>query len=63
MYKKLLSYILILMLLLSNGISFAAESPADKAQSEDTLVVPKRIENEIYNCIVEIYGARNAKDI
>lgn len=65
MYKKILSLLLTAVILTSNISAIAADqiAAANQTNAEDTVVVPKRIENEINNCIIQIYGEKQSKEI
>ena len=65
MKKKLLSILLTCLILSSNSLAFADTDVKEIAQQnqENTVVVPKKIENEIYNSIVQVYGENQAKTI
>ena len=64
MLRKILSLLIISTFILSNTLApLQAVSAEDKSLQDEQLVVPKRIENEIYSSIVQIYGERNAKEI
>ena len=65
MYKKLLSLIFASLLLTSQLTVLASEAVIEDKnnKSEENIVIPKRIENEIYNCIVQVYGEKQAKTI
>ena len=65
MRKKILAGAILSALLISTNTTLAAEpKPVVISQTqEETVVVPKRIETEIYNSIVQVYGEKNAKEI
>ena len=64
MNKKVLSLFLVSLMLTSNLFSFAvADASKDNVVSQEELVLPKKIENEIYNSIVQVYGEKQAKDV
>ena len=65
MRKKFLSGVILSTLFISSNMTYATESkPVVISQTqEETVVVPKRIETEIYNSIVQVYGEKNAKEI
>ena len=65
MNKKFLSSILISMFLISNFPAYA-ETLDSKVFTEDvntTIAVPKKLENEINNAIISIYGEEKAPEI
>ena len=64
MNKKILSTLLLASLLSSNillaqNLVFAEE----QTNTTEEIVVPKKIENEIYASIVQVYGEKRAKEI
>ena len=65
MNKKLLAVLLSCLIISSNTLAFAdGEVKETKPTIQDTtVVVPKKIENEIYNSIVQVYGENQAKTI
>ena len=65
MNKKLLAVLLSCLIISSNTLAFAdGEVKETKPAIQDTTaVVPKKIENEIYNSIVQVYGENQAKTI
>lgn len=65
MDKKLLSIFLSCLIISSNTLAFADNETKEikSAVQETTVVVPKKIENEIYNSIVQVYGENQAKSI
>ena len=65
MRKKILAGTILSALLISTNTTLATEpKPVVVSQmQEETVVVPKRIETEIYNSIVQVYGEKNAKEI
>ena len=65
MNKKLLAILLSCLIISSNTLAFAdGEVKETKPAIQDTtVVVPKKIENEIYNSIVQVYGENQAKTI
>ena len=65
MNKKLLAVLLSCLIISSNTLAFAdGEVKETKPAIQDTtVVVPKKIENEIYNSIVQVYGENQAKTI
>lgn len=64
MPQKLLSLLIASAILASGTAVFAEEIPVRaKVQTEESVIVPKRIENEINNCIVQIYGEKQSKEI
>lgn len=60
--KKLLSSIFISLLIMSNTTALAQEL-ALQPQTQEEVAVPKKIESEINNAIVQIYGEENAPAI
>lgn len=60
--KKLLSSIFISLLIMSNTTALAQEL-ALQPQTQEEVAVPKKIEAEINNAIVQIYGEENAPAI
>ncbi len=60
--KKLLSSIFISLLIMSNTTALAQEL-AVQPQAQEEVAVPKKIESEINNAIVQIYGEENAPAI
>lgn len=60
--KKLLSSIFISFLIMSNTTALAQEL-AVQSQTQEEVAVPKKIESEINNAIVQIYGEENAPTI
>lgn len=60
--KKLLSSIFISLLIMSNTTALAQEL-AVQPQAQEEVAVPKKIEAEINNAIVQIYGEENAPAI
>ena len=65
MNKKLLSILLSCLIISSNTLAFANDEIKEikSASTENTVVVPKKIENEIYNSIEQVYGENRAKEI
>ena len=64
MFKKVLSVLLVSLMLVSNTAVLAEEVQSASVQKQDeTLTVPKNIENEIYSCIVQVYGEQRAKEV
>lgn len=65
MNKKILSFFLSCLILSSNTLVFAdnVSNETISINQENTVVVPKKIENEIYNSIVQVYGENQAKTI
>ena len=64
MFKKVLSVLLVSLMLVSNSTILAAEVQSASVQKQDEeLVVPKNIENEIYNSIIQVYGESRAQQI
>lgn len=65
MNKKILSFFLSCLILSSNTLVFAdnVSNETISINQENTVVVPKKIENEIYNSIVQVYGENQAKII
>ena len=65
MNKKILSFFLSCLILSSNTLAFADNESNEtiSINQENTVVVPKKIENEIYNSIVQVYGENQAKTI
>ena len=64
MFKKLVSILLVSLLVSSNLTVYAADIQNGSVQTQDeALVLPKRIENEIYSSIVQVYGEKQAKEI
>lgn len=65
MNKKILSFFFSCLILSSNTLAFAdnVSNEAISINQENTVVVPKKIENEIYNSIVQVYGENQAKTI
>ena len=66
MKKKLLSLFILTAFAVSNSCIFAEELTSGQeiqAANEETLIIPKKIETEINNCIVQIYGEKRAKEI
>ena len=68
MNKKLLSILLSYLIISSNTLAFANNEIKEikeikSASTENTVVVPKKIENEIYNSIEQVYGENRAKEI
>ena len=60
--KKLLSLILISSFIISNTAVFAQDAIATQSVQEE-ITVPKKIEAEINNAIIQIYGEENAPAI
>lgn len=60
--KKFLSYILI-SLLISSNVSVLAQETTAAPQKQEEVAVPKKIESEINNAIIQIYGEENAPAI
>lgn len=65
MNKKLLAVLLSFLIISSNALAFADGDVKETkpAIQDTTVVVPKKIENEIYNSIVQVYGENQAKSI
>ncbi len=66
MKKKLLSLFILTAFAVSNSCIFAEDLTSGQeiqAANEETLIIPKKIETEINNCIVQIYGEKRAKEI
>lgn len=65
MNKKLLAVLLSCLIISSSTLAFAnVEGKETKSVAQDaTVVVPKKIENEIYNSIIQVYGENQAKTI
>ena len=64
MFKKLVSILLVSLLVSSNLTVYATDIQNGSVQTQDeALVLPKRIENEIYSSIVQVYGEKQAKEI
>ena len=63
MFRKILSLLLVFLIISFNIPANASEQSLNAESADETMVVPKRIENEINNCIIQIYGERQAKDI
>ena len=64
MFKKVLSVLLVSLMLVSSTAVLAEEVQSASVQKQDeTLTVPKNIENEIYSCIVQVYGEQRAKEV
>ena len=65
MNKKLLSILLSCVIISSNTLAFANNEIKEikSTSTENTVVVPKKIENEIYNSIEQVYGENRAKEI
>ena len=64
MIKKVFSGLLVSLMLVSNSSILAADVQNASVQMQDEgLVVPKNIENEIYNSIVQVYGESRAQQI
>ena len=64
MRKKLLAGIILSTLFISANTTIAAEvKPTIAIDQQEEIVVPKQIETEIYNSIVQVYGEKNAKGI
>ena len=65
MYKKFLSTLLISTMVFSSisVIPMSAYAEETQAVQTDEMVVSKRIENEIYSSIVQVYGEKQAKEI
>ena len=61
--KKFLTSILISLFILSNTAVYAQEIAATAPQKQDEVAVPKKIETEINNAIIQIYGEEKAPDI
>ena len=60
--KKLLSFIFITLLIMSNTTALAQEL-AIQTPTQEEVAVPKKIESEINNAIIQIYGEENAPEI
>ena len=64
MNKKILSSILLSSFLFSNSVVFAqTASPFLGTTTEENIVLSKKIENEIQNAIISIYGDQKAPEI
>ena len=64
MLKKILSVLLVSSMIISNSAVIAAEvQNASVQKQEEAVVIPKNIENEIYSCIVQVYGESRAQEI
>ena len=64
MFKKLVSILLVSLLVSSNLTVYATDIQNGSVQTQDeALVLPKRIENEIYSSTVQVYGEKQAKEI
>ena len=64
MFKKLVSILLVSLLVSSNLTVYATDIQNGSVQTQDeALVLPKRIENEIYSSIVQVYGEKQAKEM
>ena len=65
MYKKFLSTLLISTMIFSSLSVIPMSVYAEETQTvqTDEMVVSKRIENEIYSSIVQVYGEKQAKEI
>lgn len=61
--KKFLTSILISLFILSNTAVYAQEIATTAPQKQDEVAVPKKIETEINNAIIQIYGEEKAPDI
>ena len=60
--KKLLSFIFITLLIMSNTTALAQEL-AIQTPTQEEVAVPKKIESEINNAIIQIYGEEKAPEI
>ena len=65
MYKKFLSTLLISTMVFSSlsVVPMSVYAEEIQAVQADEMVVSKRIENEIYSSIVQVYGEKQAKEI
>ena len=65
MYKKFLSTLLISTMVFSSlsVVPMSVYAEETQAVQSDEMVVSKRIENEIYSSIVQVYGEKQAKEI
>ena len=65
MYKKFLSTLLISTMVFSSlsAVPMSVYAEETQAVQADEMVVSKRIENEIYSSIVQVYGEKQAKEI
>ena len=65
MNKKIISLFLIFLMFSSNVLSYASSEAKQQntAAQEDTLILPKKIENEIYNSIIQVYGSEQADTV
>ena len=65
MYKKFLSTLLISTMVFSSlsVVPMSVYAEETQAVQADEMVVSKRIENEIYSSIVQVYGEKQAKEI
>ncbi len=63
MLKKILSLLLVSAIIVSNSAVIAAEVQSASVQKQEEVVIPKNIENEIYSCIVQVYGSEKAEQI
>ncbi len=64
MLKKILSLLLVSLIIISNSFVLAAEVQSASVQKqEETVVIPKNIENEVYSCIVQVYGENRAQEV
>ena len=65
MYKKFLSTLLISTMVFSSlsAVPISVYAEEIQAVQADEMVVSKRIENEIYSSIVQVYGEKQAKEI
>lgn len=63
MGKKLLSSILITLILFTSTAAAHAEGINEVKSTPETIVIPKKIESEINNSIIQIYGEENAPQI
>ncbi len=64
MLKKILSVLLVSLMSIYNMTVLAADVQNTSAKKqEETVLIPKNIENEIYNCILQVYGKDCAQEI
>ena len=63
MLKKILSLLLVSAIIISNSAVIASEVQSASVQKQEEVVIPKNIENEIYSCIVQVYGNEKAGQI
>ncbi len=65
MFNKVLSFLLVSLLFVSNTFVYAEQVQIDNKiiQQDETILVSKNIENEIYSSIIQVYGERRAQEI